>query len=252
MRAESVVFFLVSGKFLLSALGPIEAKQDKKFTLNAHTSFRTRPASPQAAVLAGRVVNEVGAPVPGVTITVQGSPTLGSTNADGQFLLSLPTANATLLFRSPGYRVQAVPMPATSPLTVTLYALTGNGTDAYTLKAGETVPVSGNSASAALPYADEMPVFTGGDAALHRYLVQKTIYPAEARRRNLSGTVVVRFIVDEQGRITDTEVVKGCGNGFDEEALRLIRLMPWWTPGRQAGQPVRVVRTMPIIFRLTH
>lgn len=110
-----------------------------------------------------------------------------------------------------------------------------------------TAPVLG-----VLFYADEMPAFPGGDAAFHQYLAQKIIYPAEARRRNLSGTVYMRFVVDEQGRITDAEVAKGCGNGFDEEALRLIRLMPWWTPGRQSGRPVRVARALPIIFRISH
>nr|WP_230687937.1 energy transducer TonB [Hymenobacter ruricola] len=86
---------------------------------------------------------------------------------------------------------------------------------------------------------------------MHQYLARKINYPAEASQRNLSGTVYVRFVVDEQGRIRDAEVAKGCGHGFDEEALRVVRLMPWWAPGRVAGQPVRVLRTLPIVFRLS-
>ncbi|GAB3861460.1 hypothetical protein GCM10028822_40960 [Hymenobacter terrigena] len=105
---------------------------------------------------------------------------------------------------------------------------------------------------AVLTYADEMPVFPGGDVAFHKYLAEKINYPADAQRRNLSGTVYVRFVVDEEGRIRDAEVAKGCGNGFDEEALRLVRLMPWWSPGRMGGQPVRVMRTLPILFRVRH
>ena len=101
-------------------------------------------------------------------------------------------------------------------------------------------------------YADEMPAFPGGDVAFHTYLAEKISYPADAQRRNLSGTVYVRFVVDEEGRIRDAEVAKGCGNGFDEEALRLVRLMPWWSPGRMSGQAVRVMRTLPIIFRVRH
>lgn len=103
-----------------------------------------------------------------------------------------------------------------------------------------------------LTYADEMPAFPGGDVAFHNYLVDKVNYPAEAKRRNLSGTVYVRFVVDEEGRIRDAEVARGCGNGFDEEALRLVRMMPWWSPGRMDGQPVRVLRTLPILFRVGH
>jgi protein TonB len=102
-----------------------------------------------------------------------------------------------------------------------------------------------------LTYADEMPAFPGGDAAFHQFLAQKISYPAAASQRNASGTVYVQFVVDEQGRIRDAEVVKGCGYGLDQEALRLVRLMPWWVPGRVAGQPVRVRRTLPIVFRLS-
>jgi TonB family protein len=245
------VFALV-GRISMIPASPMDVKHYNRSGTGSPSSCTTQVPTPGFAQLVGRVVNERGEPLPGVTITVQGSPTLLSTNAEGRFLVSLLTADATLVFRSPGYRVQTVKIPATSPLTVTLYALNGNGTDANTAKAGETVAADGSVHLAALPYADEMPEFVGGDLALHQYLVQKTIYPAEAKRRNRSGTVVVRFVVDEQGRITDAEVAKGCGEGFDEEALRLIRLMPWWKPGRQAGQPVRVVRTMPIIFRLSH
>jgi len=107
------------------------------------------------------------------------------------------------------------------------------------------------AAPAVLTYADEMPAYPGGDAAMHQYLAKKIVYPVAANQQNLSGTVYVRFVVDEEGRIRDAEVAKGCGHGFDEEALRVVRLMPWWTPGRVAGRAVRVQRTLPIIFRLS-
>ena len=84
--------------------------------------------------------------------------------------------------------------------------------------------------SEVLTYAEEMPAFPGGNVAFHKYLAEKINYPADAQRRNLAGTVYVRFVVDEAGRIRDAEVVKGCGNGFDEEALRLVRLMHGGTP----------------------
>lgn len=111
-------------------------------------------------------------------------------------------------------------------------------------------PEAGGAAPAApvLSYADEMPAFPGGETALHRYLATKTEYPAEALRRGLSGTVVVRFVVDEQGRVLDPNVVRASSPEFSAEALRLARLMPWWTPGRLAGQPVRVRCTLPIQF----
>ena len=97
--------------------------------------------------------------------------------------------------------------------------------------------------------ADEMPAFPGGAPAFQEFLRQKIRYPEDALRRNLSGKVHISFVVDEQGHILDPKVVRGLGGGLDEEALRLVRIMPWWTPGRVAGQPVRVAYTLPIVFR---
>ncbi|MBC8084780.1 MAG: energy transducer TonB [Hymenobacter sp.] len=97
--------------------------------------------------------------------------------------------------------------------------------------------------------ADEMPAFTGGAPAFLKFLQAKLKYPEEALRRNISGKVHVSFVVDEEGRILDPKVVRGLGSGLDEEALRLVRIMPWWTPGRINGRPVRVAYTLPIVFR---
>ncbi|GAB2778575.1 protein TonB [Hymenobacter luteus] len=97
--------------------------------------------------------------------------------------------------------------------------------------------------------AEVMPAFPGGAAAFQKFLHNEVHYPDEALQRHVSGKVYVRFLVTEEGRIRDAEVVKGLGAGLDEEALRLVRIMPWWSPGQNAGRPVRVLYTMPIVFR---
>ena len=97
--------------------------------------------------------------------------------------------------------------------------------------------------------AEEMPAFPGGDAALVKFLSSRVKYPAAALDGRLSGKVHVTFTVDPAGHLHDPRVVRGLGSGLDEEALRLVRLMPWWTPGRVHGQPVWVSVTMPIVFR---
>ncbi|MCC2544839.1 energy transducer TonB [Hymenobacter sp. BT175] len=108
-------------------------------------------------------------------------------------------------------------------------------------------------AQAAVPatydVAEQMPAFPGGDQAFGEFLRRKIQYPAAALTHEVSGKVYVRFIVDEQGHIRDARVVKGLGYGLDEEALRLVRIMPWWQPGLIGGQPVRVALTLPIQFR---
>ena len=97
--------------------------------------------------------------------------------------------------------------------------------------------------------ADEMPAFPGGTAAMLTFLSRKINYPAAALDRSVSGKVHVAFVIDPEGHLHEPHVVRGLGYGLDEEALRLVRIMPWWTPGRVKGQPVWVSVTLPIVFR---
>jgi protein TonB len=94
------------------------------------------------------------------------------------------------------------------------------------------------------------PHFTGGDAGLASYMAKNMHYPDGARQQKTTGKVYIRFVLSATGRITDASVVRGPGNGLNEEALRLVWLMPPWQPGYQRGQAVRVVCTMPIEFQL--
>ena len=125
--------------------------------------------------------------------------------------------------------------------------LTAWAGQAQTLHTTEPLGAAGTS-SPVLNYAEQMPTFVGGDEALHRYLAAQTKYPAQAMQRGLSGQVVVQFVVDEQGRALEPIVVKSTAADFNEEARRLVWLMPRWEPGREKGQPVRVRCTLPIIF----
>jgi protein TonB len=114
-------------------------------------------------------------------------------------------------------------------------------------------PEGGQAATPAAPTiyftADELPTFPGGDAAMLKFLSSRLQYPVAALDRHLSGKVYLTFVVDPEGRLHDPQVVRGLGAGLDEEALRLVRLMPWWNPGKVHGQPVWVSVTMPIVFR---
>ncbi len=219
----------------------------------AVVSSAALPASRVAApVVAGRVINEKGEPLPGVVVAVQGSPVLTSTNADGNFLLTLSTPKSVLVFKCQGYREQALPVAVGNALTVKMYSLktvppsrlgeAGAEADAATVAEGAA------GKPAVLNYSDVLPQYPGGEVAYRAFVRQNAHFPAEAQAKKASGTVYVGFVVDEQGRIIDAEVVKGVGFGFDQEALRVIRLMPWWTPGTMAGKPVRVSRTMGIPF----
>jgi protein TonB len=97
---------------------------------------------------------------------------------------------------------------------------------------------------------EQMPSFPDGQAALLRYLAQNIEYPTIAKENGVEGMVVVQFVVERDGSIAGATVVKGIGAGCDEEALRVVRGMPKWQPGKQRGQPVRVQFNLPIRFKL--
>ena len=92
------------------------------------------------------------------------------------------------------------------------------------------------------------PQFVGGDKAFAEYLSKSIRYPKEALQRRVSGRVFVNFVLNAQGKVQDARVVRGPGSGLNDEALRLVWLMPNWEPARVNGQPVRVACTVPISF----
>ncbi len=99
-------------------------------------------------------------------------------------------------------------------------------------------------------FAEEMPSFPGGDGALYGFLAQNIAYPEIAKRAGVEGQVIVTFTVSKTGQISSPRVARGIGGGCDEEALRVVMMMPRWNPGKQNGQPVNVQVTVPIRFQL--
>ena len=94
------------------------------------------------------------------------------------------------------------------------------------------------------------PKFPGGDDAMRDFLGNNLVYPEHARQIHLEGTVHVTFVVDPFGNIGKVTVPRVIGGGLDEEAMRVVSLMPRWEPGRQNGRPVKVAFRLPIIFKL--
>lgn len=95
----------------------------------------------------------------------------------------------------------------------------------------------------------EEPQFPGGRKELLKYMKENIVYPEEMRRLSKEGEVVVTFIVERSGVISGISVVKSLTKEFDEEAIRLVRYMPYWIPGKKNGVPVRYQMTMPINFK---
>jgi periplasmic protein TonB len=92
--------------------------------------------------------------------------------------------------------------------------------------------------------------FPGGTKEMYGFLGKNIKYPSAAQRANVSGKVFVKFVVEKDGSISDVNVLKGIGFGCDEEAIRVIKSMPRWSPGKQNGRAVRVYFTMPVVYQL--
>ncbi len=118
--------------------------------------------------------------------------------------------------------------------------------EAYYAEALDSIP------EAVFRVVEQMPSFPGGQAQLMRFLGTNTTYPQSAKDNNKEGMVVVSYLVQADGSITNAQIVKGIDPSLDEEALRVIRLMPKWEPGKQKGKAVAVQFNLPIRFRLEH
>ncbi|MFA5971091.1 MAG: energy transducer TonB [Lentimicrobiaceae bacterium] len=97
---------------------------------------------------------------------------------------------------------------------------------------------------------EEMPSYPGGEAERNKFLADNIVYPQQATENGIQGTVYVSFVVDSKGNVTDVKILRGIGGGCDEEALRVVKMMPKWHPGKQNGKQVRVLFNMPIYFKL--
>ena len=97
---------------------------------------------------------------------------------------------------------------------------------------------------------EEMPKFPGGDEGMMQFLNSEVKYPKEALEKGTQGRVVVTFIVNTDGSVSDPKVVKSVNPALDAEAIRVVNAMPKWTPGKQNGHTVRVKFTIPVTFRL--
>ena len=98
--------------------------------------------------------------------------------------------------------------------------------------------------------AEQMPRFPGGEAALMKYLESHINYPPEAAKNNVQGHVIVQFVVKKDGSISEVKVVRSLDKDLDKEAIRVIKSLPKFTPGRQDGKAVNVWYTLPVTFKL--
>jgi protein TonB len=112
-------------------------------------------------------------------------------------------------------------------------------------------PAAFNPKPGATTVAPDQPARpVGGTEAFFEWIAKNQQYPAQARQRKVEGRVMVEFIVQKDGSLTDAKVVKPLGSGLDQEALRLIKAAPKWTPATYQGQPLKQKMLLPVVFQL--
>jgi len=114
----------------------------------------------------------------------------------------------------------------------------------------QAISGGGNDTDVYYSGVDVMPEFPGGHAAMAAYITKNLRYPDVAREAGIEGKVFVRFVVTKTGDVADVEVSKGINSSCDAEAVRVVKAMPKWVPGKQNGQNVNVMFTLPIAFKL--
>ena len=102
----------------------------------------------------------------------------------------------------------------------------------------------------AFDVVEVMPVYPGGMEGLIKYLSENISYPKDAKEQQISGRVLITFVIEKDGSVTEVTTVKSVFPSLDEEAVRVVKGMPNWKPGMQKGKAVRVKYTLPISFSL--
>lgn len=111
---------------------------------------------------------------------------------------------------------------------------------------------SSNKSDGPFTIVEEMPSFKGGDAAMIRFIQKNVKYPQLEKESGISGTCYVTFIVEKNGKLGEIKILRGVsgGPGLDKEALRVVKKMPKWKPGRQNGKKIRVQYNLPIKYTI--
>lgn len=98
---------------------------------------------------------------------------------------------------------------------------------------------------------EQLPQFPGGDTELMSFVAQNLVYPEQAIKDKVQGRVIVEMVIETTGEVVDAKILRSVSPECDAEVLRIVRLMPKWTPGYKDGEPVRTTFVLPVIFKLS-
>ena len=199
-------------------------------------------------------------PIPGVTVIVRGTVNGIMTDVDGKFSFPKLAEGDVLQFSYVGLQTQTVVVKDEKPLTVLMkeniqpmeelvvMGYADDDSDAEQ-KVVEN-PKEASQEEVIFTIVEEMPQYPGGIQAAMAFFAQNIKYPVSAQKAKIEGSVTVQFVVGTDGSVRNPKVVRGVNPELDAEALRVVGIMPKWTPGKQRGKAVPVSYNLPVRFRL--
>jgi TonB family protein len=222
---------LVNEKILQAEPQPAEVVDEAK---NKPITFQV-VFSPEDSPIAG---------VP-VLIVETGKPVKSAeTDKDGKFVLDNPVVGSLVTFTIVNYsKGIRITKDMVAKGDVVKVAFEAN-------RSGKKEPEGTPDSNKAYDVVDEMPQFPGGPYALFEFISKNIQYPKEAEDANLQGRVIVSFVVEKDGSVSNAKVVRPIDPLLDAEALRVVNSMPKWIPGKQNGEAIRIKYTVPVTFRL--
>jgi TonB family protein len=252
---------------------------------NGAMIFETKTNYLQKEALKGKVTNEKGEPLVGVSVIIKGN-TIGTiTDTKGNYEIKSEGEIETLLFGKDGYEMMEVKTNGRKNIDVKLevdnklYIVDGKEYEGKTdeidtdniqridvLKGESGFKLYGDKGKNGVVLiftkatniqgdpifykVDTLPEFPGGETALRNFLASEIKYPEIASENGIQGKVYVTFIITKKGKVTEPKISRGVDPALDKEALRVVSSLPDWKPGKQRGEAVNVSYTVPVYFEL--
>ncbi len=219
MNNQNKTYFNKIKKFVLFLL-LFQFSVANSSTISSHSKYFT---------LSGKVLDENKKPIQGVSVKSNKSSQEATTDENGSFSITDVEINEELIFNSRNYEIQLIKIESKGEMTVILKQ---------------------NIQDEVVTEAEIPPVFPGGMNGLIKYLKRHIQYPEIAQKYHIQGTVYVSFIVGRDGKIREVIILRGIGGGCEEEAVRVVKSMPKWIPGKQDGRLVSCKFALPVSFSL--
>jgi TonB family protein len=226
---------------------------------NPQTRSFSTTGGPQSVINGNISDRSTGKALQGGIVLIKGTNSGTITDKEGNYSINVSDNTAILVYSLVGYRTQEIPVASNTKINVQMeqdiYIVdfsTGNN-----LNTGVNPPDSkdqGKSPSdekeKLYVVTEEPPSYPGGTDALRKYLMENLQYPADAKKKGIEGKVIVNFIINAKGLISDAKIMRGVSSDLDLEALRLVNSMKGWKPASHNGEPLSMAVTMPIEFKI--